>query len=69
MFKKWIKIYRTELEKLEKTLQKYVELKQIYHDHPQTISILDKKIKTIEQAKIDCEKTLIGLKKLKKRYS
>ena len=66
MLERWIETYTVELERLEKTLQKYVELKQIYHDHPQIISALDKKIKSIEQVKIDCEKTLIGLKK---RYS
>lgn len=66
MLKRWIEVYATELERLEKTLQKYTELKQIYHDRPQTISALDRKIKSVEQAKITCEKTLIGLKK---RYS
>ena len=63
MLKKWIEVYATELERLEKTLQKYTELKQIYHAHPKTISTLDTKIKSVEQAKIACEKTLIGLKK------
>ena len=66
MLKKWIEVYTTELERLEQTLQKYMELKQTYKDSPRTVADLDTKIKKIEQAKIACEKTLSGLKK---RYS
>ena len=66
MLKRWIEVYTTELERIEKTLQKCTELKQIYHDHPHTLIVLDRKIESLEQAKIACEKTLAGLKK---RYS
>ena len=63
MLKRWIEVYTTELERIAKTLQKCTELKQIYHDHPHTLTILDRKIESLEQAKIACEKTLSELKK------
>lgn len=66
MLKRWIEVYTTELERIEKTLQKCTELKQIYHDRPHTLIVLDTKIKKLEQEKVACEKTLSGLKK---RYS
>ena len=58
MMKHWIDTYTTELERLEKVLAKYEEIKKTC-DSPS----LEKKIVTTRATMTDCATTLAGLKK------